>query len=31
MAQGTGKVSQIICPVVDVDVGGENNPLPRIY
>ena len=31
MAQSTGKVSQIIGPVVDVDFGGENNPLPRIY
>ncbi|MDG1711023.1 MAG: F0F1 ATP synthase subunit beta [Flavobacteriaceae bacterium] len=31
MAQSTGKVSQIIGPVVDVDFGGENNPLPSIY
>ena len=31
MAQNTGKISQIIGPVVDVDFGGENNPLPRIY
>src|SRR5210317_1414654 len=31
MAQSIGKVSQIIGPVVDVDFGGENNPLPRIY
>jgi hypothetical protein len=31
MAQSTGKVSQIIGPVVDVDFSGENNPLPKIY
>ena len=31
MAQSTGKVSQIIGPVVDVNFGGENNELPRIY
>ena len=31
MAQSTGKVSQIIGPVVDVDFSGQNNPLPKIY
>src|SRR5210317_422463 len=31
MAQSTGKVSQIIGPVVDVEFSGESNPLPKIY
>ena len=31
MAISTGKVSQIIGPVVDVDFSGENNTLPKIY
>jgi len=31
MAISTGKVSQIIGPVVDVEFSGENNILPRIY
>ena len=31
MAQSTGRVSQIIGPVVDVDFSGQNNPLPKIY
>ena len=31
MAQSTGKVSQIIGPVVDVEFAGEDNALPMIY
>ncbi|CAI8234045.1 MAG: ATP synthase subunit beta [Flavobacteriaceae bacterium] len=31
MSQFTGKVSQIIGPVVDVTFSGEDNELPRIY
>src|SRR5210317_1703173 len=31
MAQNTGKVSQIIGPVVDVEFSGKDNPLPKIY
>ena len=31
MSQFTGKVSQIIGPVVDVTFSGEDNQLPRIY
>ena len=31
MTQVTGKVSQIIGPVVDVTFAGEDNALPRIY
>ena len=31
MSQSSGKVSQIIGPVVDVDFSGKNNPLPKIY
>ena len=31
MSQFTGKVSQIIGPVVDVTFSGEDNLLPRIY
>ena len=31
MAQSTGKVSQIIGPVVDVEFEGEDNALPMIY
>ena len=31
MAQNTGKVSQIIGPVVDVEFSGENTRLPKIY
>jgi F-type H+-transporting ATPase subunit beta len=31
MAQNTGKVSQIIGPVVDVEFSGANTTLPRIY
>ena len=31
MATNTGKVSQIIGPVVDVEFSGKNNTLPKIY
>jgi F-type H+-transporting ATPase subunit beta len=31
MAISTGKVSQIIGPVVDVEFSGDNNTLPKIY
>ena len=31
MSQVTGKVSQIIGPVVDVTFSGEDNALPKIY
>ena len=31
MATNSGKVSQIIGPVVDVEFSGEDNTLPKIY
>ena len=31
MAISTGKVSQIIGPVVDVEFSGKENILPKIY
>ncbi len=31
MASSTGKISQIIGPVVDVVFEGKENSLPRIY
>ena len=31
MAISTGKVSQIIGPVVDVEFSGKENVLPKIY
>ena len=31
MSTTTGKVSQIIGPVIDVEFNTENNELPKIY